>query len=81
MGGVRLISPRAVAVVAVLLGATITGCGVALVFGMGWGVIVLGVLVMAVAALGIDVQRPDAGEKPRRPPWVQQARTPDERAG
>jgi len=42
---------------------------------------VLGVLVMAVAALGIDVQRPDAGEKPRRPPWVQQARTPDERAG
>ena len=37
-----------------LLGATITGCGVWLVFGLGWGVIVVGVVVMVLAVLGID---------------------------
>lgn len=77
MGRVRLISPRAVALVTVLLGATITGTGLWLQFGPGWALIFVGVVVMVVAALGIDTH--PAVQAPRRPAWAQQARTPGDR--
>lgn len=73
MGPVRMrISPRGVAVLGVLLGATIAVGGVYLVIGLGWALIVWGVSVAAIAAFGIET-RP---RKEGRPPWVPQVRQP-----
>lgn len=79
MGAVRMrISPRGVALLGVLLGATIAAGGVFVLIGLGWALIVGGVAVAAIAAFGIDTHPGAKGER-GRPPWVPQVRAPRER--
>ena len=77
MGPVRMrIPPRGVALLGVLVGATIAAGGVWLIFGPGWALICGGVAVALIAAFGIDT-RP---RKEGRPPWVPQVRQPQRSA-
>lgn len=71
---VRLPGPRALAYATVCAGATITACGVWLVWGLGWGLIAAGVALTAVGLFAVDV-RP-AARPARRPPYAQQVPGP-----
>lgn len=67
MGGVRLeLSPHVRVLLIAYVGAIMVAAGVTFLFGLGWGMIALGVLTIAEAVVLVDVDR--LSSRPAPPP-------------